>query len=261
MFALYKIIGAFAAPPGLFIIILLAAEAASAFIARRGCMKFTTIPLIVFAAALYAMSTPAGALLITGPLEARYKTKLPPDGEPAAFLVLAGGLSYDDAGSSVQPSPLALERAYTAVTLASRRKGKSVLVMSGGNVFGDKNRSEASSMRDAARAMGWRGEIILEERSRTTAENMQYSAALLRSRSLRNVGVVTSAFHLPRAMLLAWQFMPNATLYPIVPPRQTDPIIRGLSSFLPNAQGLFHSCLGAKERIGIAFASVSTAIR
>ncbi|HIR18122.1 MAG TPA: YdcF family protein [Candidatus Caccocola faecigallinarum] len=264
MFAIYKIAGAFAAPPGLFIIILLALAASSAVKARRhrtGHMKFTTIPPLLLAAAFYFMSIPAGAFFITGPLEAKYATKLPPDGETAAFIVLAGGSSYDSDGSSVQPSPLALERVYTAVTLASRREGESILVMSGGNVFGDKDRSEASAMRDAARAMGWRGEIILEEQSRTTAENMKYCAAILTSRNLRNAAVVTNAFHLPRAMRLAVQFMPDATLYPIAPTRLADPIIRGLPSFLPDAGSLYLSCLGARERIGTAAASISAAIR
>ena len=130
--------------------------------------------------------------------------------------------------------------------------------MSGGNVFGDKDRSEASAMRDAARAMGWRGEIILEEQSRTTAENMKYSAALLRARGLQTVAVVTNAFHLPRAMRLARQSMPEAKLYPAAPPRQTDPIIRGLPSFLPDAASLHLSCIGVRERIGTATAAVLT---
>lgn len=264
MFALYKIAGAFAAPPGLFVIILLAIATALFLKSRRPRRAFGTaasLGLFVFAAALCAMSTPAGARFITGPLEAKYAAQLPPDGETAAFLVLAGGSSYDTAGSSVQPSPLALERVYTAVTLASGRAGKSVLVMSGGNVFGDKDRSEASAMRDAACAMGWRGEIILEEQSRTTAENMKYCAAILTSRNLRNAAVVTNAFHLPRAMRLAVQFMPDANLYPIALPRLADPIIRGLPSFLPDAGSLYLSCLGARERIGTAAASISAAIR
>ena len=262
MFALYKIAGAFAAPPGLFVIILLAMAAVLFLKSRRASRAFGTaasLALFVFAAALCAMSTPAGARFITGPLEAKYAAQLPPDGETAAFLVLAGGSSYDAAGSSVQPSPLALERVYTAVTLASGRSGKSVLVMSGGNVFGDKDCSEASAMRDAARAMGWRGEIILEERSRTTAENMKYSAALLRARGLQTVAVVTNAFHLPRAMRLARQSMPEARLYSAAPPRRTDPIIRGLPSFLPDAASLHLSCIGMRERIGAIAAAISSA--
>ena len=279
MFALYKIAGAFAAPPGLFVIILLAMAAALFLKSRRTRFAFGTaasLAIFVFAAALCVMSTPAGARFITGPLEAKYAAQLPPDGETADFLLLPGGSLYDPGGSSVptpplapgggwsyaaegpsvQPAQLALERVYTAVTLASGRAGKSVLVMSGGNVFGDKDRSEASAMRDAARAMGWRGEIILEERSRTTAENMKYSAALLRARGLQTVAVVTNAFHLPRAMRLARQSMPEARLYSAAPPRRTDPIIRGLPSFLPDAASLHLSCIGMRERIGTATAAI-----
>lgn len=126
MFALYKIAGAFAAPPGLFVIILLAMAAALFLKSRRTRFAFGTaasLAIFVFAAALCVMSTPAGARFITGPLEAKYAAQLPQDGETAVFLVLAGGSSYDAEGSSVQPSPLALERVYTAVTLASGRSG------------------------------------------------------------------------------------------------------------------------------------------
>ena len=264
MFALYKIAGAFAAPPGLFVIILLAMAAALFLKSSRTRFAFGTaasLAIFVFAAALCVMSMPAGARFITGPLEAKYSAQLPQDGKTAVFLVLAGGSSYDAEGSSVQPSPLALEHVYTAVTLASGRSGKSVLVMSGGNVFGDKDCSEASAMRDAARAMGWRGEIILEEQSRTTAENMKYSAALLRASGLQTVAVVTNAFHLPRAMRLARQSMPEAKLYPVAPPRRTDPIIRGLPSFLPDASSLHLSCIGMRERIGAISAAISSAIK
>lgn len=75
MFALYKIAGAFAAPPGLFVIILLAMAAALFLKSRRPRRAFGTaasLALFVLAAALCAMSTPAGARFITGPLEAKY---------------------------------------------------------------------------------------------------------------------------------------------------------------------------------------------
>lgn len=263
MFALYKIIGAFAAPPGLFIAALLAAASAAFVTARRPRRhgrNFTPVALVLFAAVLYVMSTPAGALLTAGPLESAYSVQLPPEGEDAAFVVLAGGSSYDGRGSSVQPSPQALERVYAAVTLASQRDGNSVLVMSGGNVFGDNDRSEASAMRDAARAMGWRGETVLEEESRTTAENMKYCAGIVRSLGIENVAVVTNAYHMPRAMYLARRFMPGARLYPCPGPRQADPLVRGLPSFLPAAGSLDISCSAAREWIGIA-ASAAASLR
>ena len=110
MFALYKIAGAFAAPPGLFVIILLAMAAALFLKSRRTRFAFGTaasLAIFVFAAALCVMSTPAGARFITGPLEAKYAAQLPPDGETADFLLLPGGSLYDPGGSSVPTPPLA----------------------------------------------------------------------------------------------------------------------------------------------------------
>ena len=132
MFALYKIAGAFAAPPGLFVIILLAMAAVLFLKSRRASRAFGT------AASACALRLRGGALrheharrrAASSPDRSKQNTprSFPPDGETAAFLVLAGGSSYDAAGSSVQPSRSRSSASYTAVTLASGRAGKSVLV-------------------------------------------------------------------------------------------------------------------------------------
>ena len=155
MFLLYKLAGSMIVPPGLFIIILLLLAAVAWRKPRRKGLAFS---LCLFAFILCVMSTSAGALLITGPLETLYKAKLPPQNADAAILVLAGGSSYDDKGSSVQPGVYAMERVYAAVQLAKERPGHSTLILSGGNVFGANDRSEAAALRDAARAMGWEKE-------------------------------------------------------------------------------------------------------
>ena len=198
------------------------------------------------------MSTSAGALLITGPLETLYKAKLPPQNTDAAILVLAGGSSYDDKGSSVQPGVYAMERVYAAVKLAKSRSEHSVLIMSGGNVFGANDRSEAEAMRDAAKVMGYEDRILVEKWSRTTAENMKQSANIIRQQGLNHVIIVTNGFHMPRSMQMAALHMPYLQIYPFPGGRLTDPVIRGISSFLPNSSDLNASCLGIKEWVGIA---------
>ena len=99
-------------PPGLFVLIILFLAWLAWKEPRR---KRLSIALCIFAFILCAMSTSAGALLITSPLETLYKAKLPPQNTDAAILVLAGGSSYDDKGSSVQPGVYAMERVYAAV--------------------------------------------------------------------------------------------------------------------------------------------------
>ena len=258
MFILYKIIGAFASPPGLFIALLLLL-ALVIFIAPIGhspaAKPFAAITFIL-AIVLYFMSIPVGAHLIAGPIEARYSVQLPPDDAPAAVLVLGGGSSLDKSGACVQPSPFSLERVFNAVKIARARKGRSVLVLSGGDVFGTSDRKEAAVMGDAVRDMGWSGEVVLEEESRTTAENMEYSAKIIGELGLERVIIVTNAFHTPRAMRLAERYMAGLELYPAPGPLHTDPLVRGISSFLPDSGSLNASCTGIRERIGMLVAGV-----
>ena len=133
MFLLYKSASSMIVPPGLFVLILIS----MAYLAWRAPRrKAIAASLCLFALILYVTSTAAGSLLITGPLETLYKRQLPPPKTDAAILVLAGGSSYDDQGSSVQPGVFAMERVYAAVKLAQSRPGHSTLIMSGGNLFG-----------------------------------------------------------------------------------------------------------------------------
>ena len=113
MFALYKIAGAFAAPPGLFVIILLAMAATLFLKSRRPRFAFGTaasLAIFVFAAALCAMSTPAGARFITGPLEAKYAAQLPPDGETAESGSKAESASTRNRPGSLHRKPQLPER-------------------------------------------------------------------------------------------------------------------------------------------------------
>lgn len=207
--------------------------------------------LAALAVVLYIMSTSAGSLLITGPLETRIARKLPADGARAAVIVLAGGSSYDDKGSSVHPGIYALERVFAAVQLANARKGETIMIFSGGNVFGANDRSEAAALADAAKQMGWHGRSILEEHSRTTAENFKRCAEYMRGSKIDTAVIVTSAFHMPRSAANAKRCMPDVTVFPYPSGRLTDPVIRGVSSFLPNGSDFQTSCLGIKERVGI----------
>ena len=256
MFVLYKIIGAFAAPPGLLIalLILLAIIIFLAPIGNPSSARLFAAPALGFALILYFMSIPVGAHLVTGPLETRYSVQLPPDDEPAAVLVLGGGSSVDESGACVQPSPFSLERVFSAVKIARVRKGRTVLVLAGGDVFGASDRSEAAVLGDAVRDMGWRGEVVLEEESRNTAENMEYSARMISELGLSRVIIVTNAFHMPRAMRLAEHYMAGMQLYPAPGPLHTDPLVRGISSFLPSSASLNASCAGIRERIGMLVA-------
>ncbi len=247
MFYLYKLAGAFSVPPGLFIL-----AAAAAFLLRKKLRVFSRLIICSSLLFFYIMSTQAGALLITGPLESHCENTLPPDKDPAAFLVLAGGSSYDKSGTAAFPSPATLDRLLCAVRAAASRSGKNIMLLSGGNTFGDSGSSEARIMAASAREMGWNGEIIIEEASRTTAENLKYSAKMLEERSINNIVIVTSAYHMPRAVMTAKKHLVGAHLFSYAPGRITDPSLRCFWSFLPDGGCFAVSCAGIREYAGIA---------
>ena len=136
----------------------------------------------------------------------------------------------------------------------NRPSNKRAIIFSGGNVYGTNNTSEAETMAKAAKEMGFRGKIILEEKSRTTKENFKYSAPLVQDK--QNIIVVTNAFHMPRSIKLAQQYLNNKTIVPYPGGRSTDPLYKGTFYLFPDANSLMVSCLGIKEYIGMAINDV-----
>ncbi|MGW4526541.1 YdcF family protein [Amycolatopsis sp. NPDC004378] len=112
---------------------------------------------------------------------------------------------------------------------AEDRKGRSPLLVTSGGQGPGEDVPEAHAMADHLVGRGLpRERIVLEDRSRTTRENLAFSDALMRERrpDYRCV-VVTNNFHVLRAALLArkakvngqvigaptaWYFWPSATL-------------------------------------------------
>ena len=117
-----------------------------------------------------------------------------------AVIVLGAGLR----GREVTPLLGArVERGIEWARRETGRAGRPVLVMSGGK-GPDEEVSEAEAMASYAVAHGVDPDgVLLEDRSRTTQENLLNSARLLAARGeVSRVAVVTSSFHAFRAALL-----------------------------------------------------------
>ncbi|MGN6104959.1 MAG: YdcF family protein [Kofleriaceae bacterium] len=87
------------------------------------------------------------------------------------------------------------ERVAAAVALW-RAGGAPLVVATGGATGGP--RAEAAAIAEALEARGVPG-VLIEDRSRSTAENARHTAALLAERGARRVWVVTQPFHGRRA--------------------------------------------------------------
>ena len=97
-------------------------------------------------------------------------------------------------------TPILDERVAAAAALYHAGGGRFV-VASGGTTQGAP-RAEAIALAEGLRAAGV-DDVVVEDRSRTTAENARLSAALLAERGARSVWLVTQPFHAKRA---AWLF-------------------------------------------------------
>jgi len=185
----------FAAPSAL---LTLGALVGAAFAARRGA-RLAAIGCLM--ALLVIGVAPAGALLIA-PLENRFPgppANLPP---PYGVVVLGGAIDDDISRARGQTTfDEGAERLTEAAVLARRFPSARIVYTGGSNSLTGRPSGEAEDARRLLVAMGVDSQrITLETRSRNTDENARFTAALVHPESDQTWLVVTSAYHMPRAM-------------------------------------------------------------
>lgn len=148
---------------------------------------------------LYLCSTSMVAGLLMASLERHAVPRAMSVLEPAELIVLLGGAMRGDAHMGSLPDMN--QQADRLVQAAALYKaGKAPLLLLSGGAHPE-NRPEAEQMRDILRVMGVPpGALLLETQSRTTYDNARFSAAMLRQRGVQRVILVTSAFHMRRAV-------------------------------------------------------------
>ena len=183
-------------PPGIFIVALFAL----AWYAwkRRGERRIAAL-LFALTFVFYLLCTSVVAERTLGWLEQAY---LPP-AEPAGdvIIMLGGGAMPDspdvDGVGALCASPA--NRLLTAVRL--QRKLGVPIPLSGGQVYEDTG-AEAKIARRILIDLGVpESKILVETRSINTTQNARYSAEILRAQGLTQPILVTSAFHMKRAVL------------------------------------------------------------
>lgn len=183
--------------PLLFVLLIGVAVWLIARARRRAAM----VVLSVTAAVVLLLSTGFVRSLLLAPLERHY----PPFPQDAphvdAVVVLGGGIRKEapDEGGNAALNDETRGRVLAAFLLSRRLDVP--LIVSGGVTSGQ-SQAEADV---AARLLGQLGmpaaQVILESRSTTTWENAREVALILASRHATRIALVTSAFHMPRAML------------------------------------------------------------
>jgi uncharacterized SAM-binding protein YcdF (DUF218 family) len=159
---------------------------------------------------------PVGAWLVA-PLEDRFP---PPPADLAApyGIIVLGGAIDPELGQARNQVILADSAARMTETVAlSRRFPEARVVFTGGN--GSLTRGDPPEARDAGKLLNALGvdpgRITLEDRSRNTQENAEFTRDLVRPEPSQSWLLVTSAYHMPRSMGLFRKAGFNVTAFPV----------------------------------------------
>ena len=124
------------------------------------------------------------------------QNNLPPVGEYDAIIVLGAQVKPDGTPS--------LQLQWRIDAAAKAWKDRSSLVVVCGAQGSNEPAPEAHVMRDELIKQGVPAEMILmDDKSFNTRQNIQHAVELLEGRDVQRVLVVTSDYHLPRAMAIA----------------------------------------------------------
>jgi uncharacterized SAM-binding protein YcdF (DUF218 family) len=185
------------------------------------------------------------------PLEERFPA-FQDDGRPVAGVIVLGGAV--EADEALARGQLAIneagERVVALADLARRHPAAKIVFSGGGSTLLVEEMAEAEGLSRFIGELGLsRERLTLETRSRTTRENALYSRELVKPQANERWLLVTSAWHMPRAIGCFRRAGFLATPYPV------DYRTRGRQDawkFFPfAANGLRRFDLAAKEWIGL----------
>lgn len=243
MIELLKFGASWILPPGIFFLMFF-------FLAyccwkRRQKRLAATISIVTLLFYMISTSYVAGTLI--GRLEDVYDT---PDKLPHAdvIVLLGGGATKDtpDVNGQGTLCSIPANRLLTAVRL--QKKLDIPIIVSGGQIYEDSGR-EADIARRVLKELGVSEDmIILENKSLNTTQNAQYTANILKERNFKNPLIVTSAFHMERAVANFEKLDIKTIPYPCDYMVNRDKVFH-LSKLAPSSQALEFSAIYMQENL------------
>ncbi len=200
---------------------------------------------------LSVMSLPWTANWLGASLEGRYPPKpLAEIPQADAILLLGGSVGAVEEGVPYPECFSAADRVVMAARLYHAGKARLIIPSGGGAEVAERPLLETMRVPPSA--------ILCETEARDTAENATKTLDILRSRGCRKALVVTSSWHLPRAMMLFQapdiEFIPVGCDYEAtLAVRQSGKV--PLWQKLPTQESAMRTSLYIKEYLGILFYS------
>lgn len=224
-------------------------------LARR---RLALVLSVVGFAGLWAGSTPVLADWMTGTLEAQYPA-MAPEASPTADAVVVLGGALAVAAPPARPTFIlgqSATRIWHAAALYRAGKARWIVIAAGNRPEHEHLQPEADAIAEILGKLGVPATAIKRDtRSRTTRENAANVQPILQALGARRVLLVTSAFHMPRAMRTveaAWsqsgiEVIPAATDVRVLP--QSSPTFK---LWLPSLDALIDVTKALKEFAGMA---------
>jgi len=246
-FILSKVLGFFALPSNLLITIGLVGLVLLLTRSRRlaSWLVVTSLVLLV----LFGLSPLGNALML--PLEERFPPWDASHGAPDGVIVLGGVIAED---VSAARGAVALNESAERVTVAAelaRRYPKLRIIFSGGTnaLLFDKGAEAGFAVRQLEDLGVARERIVAEEQSRNTVENAVFSRLIANPQPGQRWLLLTSAFHMPRAIAVFRAAGFPVEAYP-VDWRTTGPmdLVRPYPSV---SEGLRRTDVAVREWIGL----------
>jgi uncharacterized SAM-binding protein YcdF (DUF218 family) len=195
-FALSKAVGFFSVPSN--VIAALAVLGLVLIVLRRPTGAI--VGGVALAALVAAALSPLGNMLLT-PLEQRFPDMRFPDQGIDGIIVLGG--SYDSTSHGYLSTILLEEDTEPMAVMVdlARRYPRAQIIFSGGTDPSSPGPSEAAIVKQYFVSFGIPADrISVEERSQTTEENARFTARLINPTPQSRWLLVTSAYHMPRAI-------------------------------------------------------------
>jgi uncharacterized SAM-binding protein YcdF (DUF218 family) len=237
-FVLSKLLGFFAIPSNLVILIGIVALLLLPTRFARAGRWLTFISLIVLA--VLGLSPIGNALTI--PLEDRFPPWDAARGAPDGIIVLGGAIDASGPRN---------ERLVVVPELLRRYPNARILFSGGSGALIDPGDAEASFAARLLENFGIaRNRITLEDRSRNTVENAVFSKAIVQPKPGERWLLVTSAYHMPRAIGVFRKAGFPVEPYPV--DWRTRRAKDGLRPFATIVDGLRQTDTAVHEWVGLA---------
>ena len=247
MFSLANLLAPMLLPPGVFLLLLLAALI---FLRRRKRGAGLSL-LWILAVLLYLLSIRPFADSLIGPLETSRAGPIGAQTKCGSLVVFGGGALPPGPFGGGQPEPGGSSALWAYRAFAVWKKSPGEIILSGGSVYGE-DWNSAQAMAALLDDLGVpRAFLILEQESRNTFENAKFTANLLTARGHSRPCLVTSAYHMPRAVRSMAAF--GIAAIPVPADYKTYPGGYGWRHVLPSIEALSISAAALHEYLGMLF--------